>query len=157
AVPAGGQAAPKGPVLTKPAVALSSESQRCVNCHRERSPGIVAQWHGSRHAREGVGCFECHSASEKEPGAFHHEGQIIATVLTPNACSGCHGEIVAENQRSHHAQAAKFIGSLDNVLGEVVEGRLAAVNGCWACHGSTVKFVKNADGSIRKDAIGAPM
>jgi len=143
-------------------VTLSSESQRCVNCHRERSPGIVAQWQGSRHAREGVGCFECHSASEKEPGAFHHEGfhhegQIIATVLTPNACSGCHGDIVAENQRSHHAQAAKFIGSLDNVLGEVVEGRLAAVNGCWACHGSTVKFVKNADGSIRKNAIGAPM
>jgi hypothetical protein len=150
--------APKSTKAPPPQTApLSAESQRCVNCHRERSPGIVAQWQGSRHAREGVGCFECHSASEKEPGAFAHEGQIIATVLTPNACSGCHGEIVAENQRSHHAQAAKFIGSLDNVLGEVVEGRLAAVNGCWACHGSTVKIVKNPDGSIRKNAVGAPM
>src|SRR5262249_26464830 len=127
AAPAGAQSAPQKPAATqKPAVTASPESQKCIDCHKRTTPGIVAQWRGSRHAREGVGCFECHSASEKEPGAFAHEGETIATVLTPNACSGCHGEIVAENQRSHHAQAAKFIGSLDNVLGEVVEGRLAA-------------------------------
>jgi hypothetical protein len=75
----------------------------------------------------------------------------------PNACSGCHGEIVEENSRSHHAAAAQFIGSLDNVLGEVVEGRLAAVNGCWQCHGSTVAFVKNPDGSVKTSAIGSPV
>jgi hypothetical protein len=62
---------------------------------------------------------------------------------------------VDEFERSHHASAAKFIGSLDNVLGEVVEGRLAAVNGCWQCHGSTLTFLKNADGSVQKSAIGA--
>ena len=141
----------------KPPDALSAESKKCVSCHARKTPGIVGEWRGSRHAREGVGCFECPGASAKEAGAFVHEGETIATVLTPNACSGCHGEIVAENQRSHHADAAKFIGSLDNVLGEIVEGRLAAVNGCWQCHGSTVAFLKNADGSIRKDAVGAPM
>src|SRR5215471_17169620 len=157
-VPARCQAAQsKATASQPPAPVISPESQKCIECHKRSTPGIVAQWRGSRHAREGVGCFECHSASEKEPGAFVHEGQIIATVLTPNACSGCHGDIVAENQRSHHAQAAKFIGSLDNVLGEVVEGRLAAVNGCWQCHGSTVTILKNPDGSIRKNAIGAPM
>jgi hypothetical protein len=117
----------------------------------------VAQWRSSKHAREGVGCLECHSATAAEPGAFEHQGETITTVITPNACAGCHGEIVAENQRSHHAAAANFIGSLDNVLGEVVEGRLAAVNGCWQCHGSTVAILKNADGSVRKNAVGAPM
>jgi len=139
------------------AAPLSAESKKCVSCHAQMSPGIVGQWRGSAHAREGVGCFECHSATASEPGAFVHEGQTILTVVTANACAGCHDEIVAENQRSHHADAAKFIGSLDNVLGEVVEGRLAAVNGCWQCHGSTVAFLKNADGSIRKNAIGAPL
>jgi len=139
------------------AAALSAESKKCVSCHAQKSPGIVGQWRGSAHAHEGVGCFECHGAAASEPGAFVHEGETILTVVTANACAGCHEEVVAENQRSHHADAAKFIGSLDNVLGEVVEGRLAAVNGCWQCHGSTVTILKNADGSIRKNAIGAPM
>ena len=74
--------------------------------------------------------------------------------MTPKACEPCHGEIVTEFQHSHHAEAAKFIGSLDNVLGEVVEGRLAAVNGCWQCHGSTIAILKNADGSPQKSASG---
>ncbi|HKA37903.1 MAG TPA: multiheme c-type cytochrome [Thermoanaerobaculia bacterium] len=159
-----GQAAPAKAARSKAAPRarpspppLSAESRKCVTCHSQKTPGIVAQWKGSRHAAEAVGCFECHGAGANEAGAFEHEGETIATVLTPNACSGCHGEIVAENQRSHHADAAKFIGSLDNVLGEVVEGRLAAVNGCWQCHGSTVAILKNPDGSVRKNAAGAPM
>jgi len=117
----------------------------------------VAQWRGSRHARQGVGCWECHNASPKEPGAFAHEGATVLTVVTPSACANCHGAIVDEFQHSHHADAARFIGSLDNVLGEVVEGRLAAVNGCWQCHGSTVAVLKNADGSVKKSPAGAPV
>jgi len=136
---------------------LSSESRRCVNCHEAKTPGLAAQWSGSRHAAEGVGCFECHGADAKTPGAFSHEGATIVTVVTPGACEPCHADIVAENQHSHHADAAKFIGSLDNVLGEVVEGRLAAVNGCWQCHGSTLTFLKNSDGSIQKSPSGAPI
>ena len=166
AAPARGQTTePKAPAAKKSTPAakkgavISAESQKCIRCHAQKTPGIVAQWKGSRHAGAGVGCFECHySLSEKEElGTFTHEGETITTVLSPKACQTCHGAIVAENQRSHHASAAKFIGSLDNVLGEVAEGRLAAVNGCWQCHGSTVALVKNADGSIRKNAAGAPM
>jgi hydroxylamine dehydrogenase len=149
--PAGKPAAP-----SKPSGALSAESRACVTCHEKKTPGIVAQWRGSRHALEGVGCWECHSAGGQEPGAFSHEGRTVLTVVTPNACANCHGDIVKEFQHSHHADAARFIGSLDNVLGEVVEGRLAAVNGCWQCHGSTVAVVKNADGSSKKNAVGAP-
>ena len=137
--------------------ALSAENRKCVTCHAEKTPGIVAQWRHSGHARQSIGCFECHGASAKDPGAFEHEGATIVTIVTPNACAACHGDIVAENQRSHHAAAASFIGSLDNVLGEVVEGRLAAVNGCWQCHGSTVAILKNPDGSVRTNAVGAPM
>jgi hydroxylamine dehydrogenase len=136
---------------------LSAESRPCVSCHESKTPGIVAQWRASKHAAQGVGCFECHSADAKDPGAFPHEGATIVTAVTPKACAPCHSDISDEFQHSHHADAAKFIGSLDNVLGEVVEGRLAAVNGCWQCHGSTVSILKNPDGSIQKSAIGAPV
>src|SRR5262245_52114475 len=148
----------KTPPSSSPADAeISAQSQKCVTCHAQNTPSIVAQWRHSGHGRQGVACWECHNADAETPGAFEHEGATIVTIVTPNACANCHGDIVAENQRSHHAAAASFIGSLDNVLGEVVEGRLAAVNGCWQCHGSTVAILKDADGSIRKTAIGAPM
>jgi hydroxylamine dehydrogenase len=138
------------------AASVSAKSKACVECHRQKTPSITSQWKGSRHAAEGVGCWECHNADAKDPGAFSHEGATIVTVVTPAACAPCHGDIAAEFQKSHHANAAKFIGSLDNILGEVVEGRLAAVNGCWQCHGSTVTLLKGADGAPQKTAAGAP-
>ncbi len=145
---------------TTPAAATpgpSEESRRCVACHEERTPGLVAQWRDSKHALPGVSCWECHNADPKDPGSFSHEGATIVTVVTPKACAPCHPAIVEEFLASHHAGASKFIGSLDNVLGEVIEGRLAAVNGCWQCHGSTVAFAKGADGGVRTSAVGAPV
>jgi hypothetical protein len=47
---------------------------------------------------------------------------------------------VKEFSESHHAKAAEFIGSLDNMLGEVVEGGPAANLGCKQCHGSRVEL-----------------
>jgi hydroxylamine dehydrogenase len=134
----------------------STESRACLTCHEKTTPGLVGEWKDSKHHARGVGCWECHNADPKNPAAFRHEGATIVTVVTPDACTPCHGDIVAEFQASHHASAARFIGSLDNVLGEIVEGRLAAVNGCWQCHGSTLAFLKNPDGSVRRSADGAP-
>ena len=51
---------------------LSAESRPCVACHESKTPGIVAQWRASKHAVQGVGCFECHNADAKDPGAFPH-------------------------------------------------------------------------------------
>lgn len=65
----------------------------------------------------------------------------IAVIVTPNYCARCHKEEVAQFEKSHHAAAAKFIGSLDNMLGEIVEGGPAAANGCRQCHGSEVKYL----------------
>ncbi|HXH27575.1 MAG TPA: multiheme c-type cytochrome, partial [Candidatus Polarisedimenticolia bacterium] len=132
------------------------ESARCVQCHETSTPVIAAQWRGSRHAEAGVGCYDCHRAEPGDVDGFLHQGVRIATIVTPKDCSACHEEIVAEFDHSHHSKAAQFIGSLDNVLGEVVEGRLAAVNGCWQCHGSTVAFLKDAQGAILRDRDGRP-
>ncbi len=144
-------------VQPRPKPAVGPESAKCLQCHEQKTPVIAAQWRDSRHALIGVGCYECHRADEGESDAFLHEGKLIATVVTPKDCGNCHQDIAREFGGSHHAQAAQFIGSLDNVLGEVVEGRLAAVNGCWQCHGSTVAFLKEADGRVKADKTGKPM
>jgi hydroxylamine dehydrogenase len=122
---------------------VSAEGQACLDCHSSGTPGLVEQWRESAHARKNVDCFVCHRASEKDPAAFDHYGHRIAVIVTPNYCGRCHGKEVEQFEKSHHAQAAQFIGSLDNMLGEVVEGGPAAVNGCRQCHGSEVKYVKD--------------
>lgn len=138
------------------AAPAGDKSAACVACHAQKTPGVAAQWQASKHARAGIGCLECHAAEAGEPDAFQHEGQLIATVVTPKDCADCHEGEAAESQASHHAKAAQFIGSLDNVMGEVIEGPLAAANGCHQCHGSTLRFLTGAKGEVVKGSSGAP-
>lgn len=133
---------------------LTEESKQCIQCHKERSAGIYQQWGSSKHFRANVACFECHAANKGEPDAYSHYGQTIAILVTPKDCSRCHSQQVEEFSASHHSKGARILGSLDNVLAEVVEGNkgmktpafahgvsAAAVNGCWQCHGSEVKVL----------------
>ncbi len=135
----------------KPAQAakVSPEGQECLECHGSTTPGIVAQWRASGHARKSVDCYSCHKASANDPSAFDHNGRRIAVIVTPFYCARCHKTEVDEFEKSHHAKAAEFIGSLDNMLGELVEGGPAAANGCRQCHGSEVKYA--AEGKFNPD------
>lgn len=141
----------------RPEPAVGADSKKCYDCHLQKTPVVAAQWAESQHAGLGVGCYECHRAREGEAAAFPHEGMLIATVISPKDCSSCHEEIASEFEHSHHSKAAQFIGSLDNVLGEVIEGPIIAANGCWQCHGSTLALLKENDGSVRKDKTGKPL
>jgi hypothetical protein len=144
-------------VRPKPRPIVGQESAKCLQCHEQKTPVVAAQWKDSKHAQLGVSCYECHRADEGEPDAFQHEGKLIATVVSPRDCGACHQDIASEFEHSHHSKAAQFIGSLDNVLGEVIEGPIIAANGCWQCHGSTLAFLKEADGSVRRDKTGKPL
>lgn len=134
---------------------LSKESRTCIDCHKEDSHGIYQQWGRSKHYRANVGCYECHSAEKTDKDAFEHKGFTISIIVSPKDCARCHEKEVKEMTESHHAKAGRIIGSLDNVLAEVVEGNrgfkteghpegvsAAAVNGCWQCHGSEVKVLE---------------
>lgn len=135
---------------------LSEKSVKCVKCHKDKSPALYEQWGTSKHYRANIGCYECHQARKKDPDAFMHEGEIISVIVSPRDCGRCHEKEVTEFTNSHHAKAGRILGSLDNILAEVVEGNndfvtpgfpggnsAAAVNGCWQCHGSQVKVLKD--------------
>jgi len=126
--------------------ALSSESRTCIGCHEATSPGIVEQWKRSSHSKNRVGCYECHRAEKGDADGFDHNGSFIAVIVSPKDCSACHPKEYKEFEASHHSDAGKILGSLDNVLAEVVEGNMkpdspAAVSGCWQCHGAEVKVL----------------
>ncbi len=143
-------------VVRAPEAVITGENKDCVDCHRTKSPGIVGQWEISTHAKSGIGCVQCHAAQKGDVDAYDHEGRLIATIVSPKDCSQCHEREAAEFEASHHASAGKILGSLDNVLAEVVEGFVefdaqgnkvkasaAAASGCLQCHGSEIKVLAN--------------
>ncbi len=140
----------------EPPAVITEHNKGCTDCHRVQTPVIVQQWEHSTHGIKGVGCIECHQAEEGDLDAFRHEGYTIATIVTPADCARCHKEVVDEFQSSHHSHAGEIMASLDNVLGEFAEGPMAAANGCWQCHGSTIKLLKDENGEVLRRDSGAP-
>lgn len=126
-----------------PVPEISEEGKACIACHENTTRSIVGQWKDSAHQRQGIDCYSCHRSMEGDPSAFNHYGYEIAVIVSPKYCLQCHPGEAREFDDSHHSKAADFIGSLDNVLGEVVEGGAAANNGCRQCHGSSVVVLKD--------------
>jgi hypothetical protein len=125
-----------------------------VSCHRKDSPALVMQWEESLHARYGIGCIECHAAEAGEIDAWNHEGAYVSALVTPKDCARCHAREFEQFAGSHHAKAGEILASLDNVLAEKAAGMAStgniadAVNGCWQCHGSIVKFERDESGQV---------
>jgi len=139
--------------VKEPPKEFSEETKQCVKCHTKNNPGIVQQWGQSKHYGANVGCYECHAADPNDSDAYIHDDKKvkkhISTIVSPRDCQNCHEKEVKEAEGSHHAKAGRILGSLDNLLAEVVEGNrgmitegfpggnsAAAVSGCWQCHGS---------------------
>ncbi|MCK4872760.1 MAG: hypothetical protein KAS72_08560 [Phycisphaerales bacterium] len=133
---------------------MSKESIECIDCHKKESRGLYQMWGASKHYGANVGCYECHVAERDDSDALEHYDETISIIVSPKDCARCHEKEAEEFLGSHHSKAARILGSLDNVLGEVVEGNkafvtdgfpdgnsAAAVNGCWQCHGSQVKVL----------------
>jgi hydroxylamine dehydrogenase len=132
-----------------PAVAaLSEASSACIDCHSENEVmrSQIVEWERSDHARERVGCYECHGAEPGDPDAMDHEGYTVSVLVTPKDCGECHIREVEEFATSRHSQGGDILDSLDNLLGERVEGVAAAVLGCQQCHGAPVEVL--ADGTL---------
>ena len=134
---------------------MTETTKECLECHAEANPGLYQQWGASRHFGANVGCYECHAAEETDTDWLRdglHDDYVISTVVSPRDCARCHAKEVDEFENSHHSKAGRIMGSLDNMLAEVVEGNnglvtpqfpmgisAAAVNGCWQCHGSVMR------------------
>ena len=130
--------------VAKLAASASKESQACIQCHQEQAtPLVVQQWAASKHSSAGIACFECHQAGKDRPDSFEHYNFRISVVVSPKVCGTCHARQTDEFENSHHALAGQILGSLDNVLGDIVEGPQAAINGCAKCHGSVLKVLKD--------------
>jgi predicted heme/steroid binding protein len=78
------------PARGAPVVAAVSEaSSACIECHiaEELMRSQIAEWERGAHARERVGCYECHRAEAGDPDAMEHNGYTISVLVTPNDCA----------------------------------------------------------------------
>ena len=139
----------------RPKPVVAADSKECVDCHQKTSPGIVLQWQDSKHALRGIGCLTCHAADAKDVDAFEHHGVKIATIVSPLDCSKCHPTEFKQQAASRHAEAASFVGSADNFLGEVVEGGPTPTLGCEACHGPGSLHVQSGGFGLLRAAPAA--
>lgn len=100
------------------------EERSCTDCHRERNPGLLAQWEEGRHAAKGVGCEECHG--DDHEAIFADEGRVPAA-----RCQGCHPKETLEFKGSVHARALS-----DALQNARLIAQIPAMQrrGCIGCH-----------------------
>ena len=123
-------------------VSISEATSECIDCHATFQPGIVKDWHNSRHAGitpkdamavEGparkvsskkvpeslrgtvVGCAECHTLRpEAHADTFEHNGYEIHVVVSPKDCSTCHSQ--ETEQYSKNLMANAYDNLAENTL-----------------------------------------
>jgi len=133
--------------IRAPAAPVSRETKACLECHEEATPGIVADWRRSRHARLtvaealgkdtlerrisakkvparyksfAVGCAECHTLSpESHKDTFDHNSYRVHVVVSPADCSLCHPVEKEQFEKNLMAHAYK------NLMGNPVFKSLA--------------------------------
>ncbi len=148
---------------------LTAEGKKCIECHAEKQPGIVADWKNSRHGHVNVSCIDCHGvdkgyemASQSCPGVKGTE-TYISVVVTPKTCGRCHSAEVDQFSKSGHARASMQYHSPDGrnfksmtALIATHEGQgvekfkdASDMAGCMQCHGSELKL--GADGRPTKE------
>jgi len=129
-------------------VGISAASANCIACHsaNEFLDAQIGEWQRSAHAEAQIGCYECHSAKTDDPDAMAHNDYTISILVTPKDCGACHAIEAEQFATSRHSQGGDILDSLDNILGEQVEGPAAAVSGCQQCHGTPVEVEQ--DGTL---------
>lgn len=94
----GGESEQPGPEYIK-------ATGKCAECHSRETSAIVHQFSKSKHAKEGVTCYDCHRLLKGQKGSDHN-GFTIADQLTALNCSQCHLTEYEQFARSRHGAPA---------------------------------------------------
>jgi len=131
---------------------ISENTQVCILCHRNYTPGIIEDWLKSRHSKISpemalkmppierrisseiipdtlkstvVGCYECHGLNaSNHKDNFEHFGFRINVIVSPNDCKTCHPVEVDQYSASKKAHAVENLqqNPLYHTFGEAITG-----------------------------------
>jgi hypothetical protein len=124
------------------APALAPPPADCVACHREVTPGIVADWEASAHAKSEprIDCSACH-------GSLHatKDDAAKAKTVTAETCKQCHAQRYEEFAASKHALAWAAMKAMPTTHWKPME-MVDGMKGCGGCH----KVGFKSDDEIRR-------
>ena len=122
---------------------VSENAQECIDCHAEKSKGIVADWASSRHAHANISCLDCHIAGPADPDIskehLQYDKTPVSVIVSPKDCSRCHPSEAAQYAKSKHANTLELIWKIDPWLNHGMNSDIERQTGCFHCHGSIVK------------------
>lgn len=125
------------PINYTSSVVTSDETARCLNCHASRQIKLVEAWEKSTHARNGVGCYECHKANPADPAAKNgHFSFSVQLAVSPLTCASCHPEQYSSFASSSHAMAFETVRNLPIRT----ESPVLFETSCAMCHGNEVQM-----------------
>ena len=125
---------PKGLTTSLPTLSAATlgENKACVECHQKENPGIIQQYHDSKHSGQGVQCLDCHKpvAGQETMTKEHYKVAIVAAP-TPNNCARCHATEVKEFGNSDHAAKSWYSveGAKNFTPAELAKNHLLDANG----------------------------
>jgi len=107
----------------------ATAQRSCIDCHRERQPGMLATWDAGAHAKANVRCEDCHGADHD--AMFRAEGRVPA-----ETCGQCHPKQTEEFLASVHGRARP-----DAVSNPLFLAQIPAVQrqACLGCHDTGAK------------------
>jgi len=111
----------------------TAEEEACITCHRDISPGQVADWEISRHFEEEITCAVCH-------GEEHTSADDVNRVSLPDehVCSECHEDQFDQFTSGKHNNGWTSMNALPITHvepDELMEGG----RGCGGCHNMGIK------------------
>ena len=111
-----------------PVSAAVAQPEKCIECHKERTPGIVADWKASKHAENAVACDTCHGAEHTTVADWDK-----ARIPTPDTCATCHSDQVAQFKRGKHALGWAAMKAMPTAHAQPV-ALMDGMKGCGGCH-----------------------
>lgn len=125
---------PKGLSTSLPTLSAATlgENKACVECHQKDNPGIIQQYHDSKHSGRGVQCLDCHKpvTGQVTMAEDHYKVSIVAAP-TPKNCEQCHKDEVKEFEDSNHAAKSWYSveGAKNFTPEELAKNHLLDANG----------------------------
>lgn len=105
----------------------------CITCHRDISPGQVADWKSGQHSEEDVTCSVCHGQGHKGADDTH-----LAQLPDEHLCADCHEEKFDQFAKGKHNFGWTAMNALPVTHvepDELMEGG----RGCGGCHNMGIK------------------
>ncbi|MFA8433259.1 MAG: multiheme c-type cytochrome [Marinifilaceae bacterium] len=137
----------------------TEEARRCIECHSQKTPGVVENWKNGKMAHASVSCYDCHGVEKDSPMASQCEGMESTDIYTSPmvssaTCARCHPRENEQFQKSSHAKPAnKIITEVGwtkqlmhieghPAIGENTGSKTNNVprNTCQQCHGTNVEL-----------------